>query len=68
MTKATTRSVPSGLPPTEEELVEWQGLSRDEQLARTREVLLASEAGRVSKATMAEVLIEARRRVAARRG
>jgi len=38
------------------------------QLARTRAVLQAPEAGRVSEATMADVLAAARRRVAARRG
>jgi hypothetical protein len=68
MTDTTTRPLPSALPPTEAELAAWQALSRDEQIARYREALQAPEAGRVSKATMADVLTAARQRVAARRG
>jgi hypothetical protein len=67
MSEIATRPVPSPRPPTEAELAAWQALSRDEQLARTRAVLQAPEAGRVSEATMADVLAAARLRVAAGR-
>ena len=68
MSKIDTRPVPSALPPSAAELAAWQSLTRDEQIARTRDTLLAPEAGRVSEATMDDVLIAARKRVAARRG
>ena len=68
MSEIATRPFPSALPPTEAERAAWLALSRDEQLARTREALLAPEAGRVSKATMADILAVARQRVAARHG
>lgn len=68
MTETATRPFPSALPPTEAELAAWRALSREEQVARYREVLLAPEAERVSKSTMADVLAAARQRVAARRG
>jgi hypothetical protein len=68
MTEITTRPLLSALPPTEAELAAWHALSREEQLARHREALQATDAGRVSKATMADVLAAARQRVAARRG
>jgi hypothetical protein len=67
MTEIATRPYPSALPPSEAELAAWHALSRDEQLARYREALQAPEAGRVSKATMADVVAAARKRVAARR-
>ena len=67
MTKIVTCPLPSAVPPTEAELAAWRALSRDEQLTRTREALQAPNAGRVSKATMADVLTAARQRVAARR-
>lgn len=67
MTEVATRPFPSATPPTEAELSAWRALSRDEQLARYREALQAPEAGRVSKATMADVLTAARQRAAARR-
>ena len=68
MTKTTIRPLPSALPPTEAELAAWQALARDEQIALYREALLAPEAQNASPATMTEVLIAARARVAARRG
>jgi predicted DNA-binding protein (UPF0251 family) len=68
MTEITTRPSLSALPPTEAELAAWHALSREEQLARYRETLQAADAGRVSKATMADVLAAARQKVAARRG
>jgi hypothetical protein len=67
MSKLATRPFPSALPPTEAELTAWQVLSRDEQFARYREAVQAPNAGRVGNATMADVLIAARQRVAARR-
>jgi hypothetical protein len=68
MTEIATRPFPSALPPTEAELAAWRALSRDEQLTRYRDALQAPDAGRVSKATMADVLTTARQRVAGRRG
>lgn len=68
MSEVTTYPFPSALPPTEAELVAWRALSREEQMTRYREALLAPEAGRVSQASMEDVLIAARQRVAARRG
>ena len=68
MAEITTRPLLSALPPTEAELAAWHALSREEQLARYRVALQAPDAGRVSKATMADVLAAARQRVAARRG
>ena len=61
MTEITTRPLLSALPPTEAELAAWHALSREEQLARFREALQASDAGCVSKATMADVLAAAGR-------
>lgn len=68
MREIATRPLPSALPPSKAGLAAWQALSREEQLACTREVLLAPEAARVSGATMADVLTAARRRVADRHG
>jgi hypothetical protein len=68
MTEIATRPFPSALPPTEAELAAWRALSRDEQLTRYRDALQGPDAGRASKATMADVLTAARQRVAARRG
>jgi hypothetical protein len=68
MTEITTRPLLSALPPTEAELAAWHALSREEQLARYREALQAADAGRVSEATMGDVLAAARQKVAARRG
>jgi hypothetical protein len=59
-------AAPSPIPPTEAELAAWQALSRDEQLARYREALHHPDCDRISEATMADVLIMARKRVAAR--
>jgi hypothetical protein len=67
MAEVATRPFPSALPPTEAELAAWRALSRDEQIARYREAVQDPDAGRVSKATMADVLTAARQRVAARR-
>ena len=67
MTDTKTHAMPSPLPPTEAELAEWNALSRDEQVARFREYLSHPDCERVSDATMADVLVEGRERVAARR-
>jgi hypothetical protein len=67
MTETTTRATPSPLPPTEAELEAWNALTRDEQIARYREYLSHPDCERVSSATMADVLVEGRERVAARR-
>ena len=68
MTEIATRPFPSALPPTAAELAAWRALSRDEQLTRYRAALQAPDAGRVTEATMADVLTAARQRVGARRG
>lgn len=68
MTDATTRAMLSALPPTEAELAEWQGLSRDEQLARYREVLQHPDCQRISDSTMSDIRAKAQQRAAARRG
>jgi hypothetical protein len=63
-----TLAYPSPLAPTEAELAAWNALTRDEQIARYRRYLTDPDCHRVSSATMADVLAEARERVAARRG
>ena len=68
MTDGTTRATPSALPPSEAELAEWQALSREEQLARYREVLRHPDCQRISDSTMSDIRAEAQRRAAARRG
>lgn len=68
MTEIAPDPLPSARPPTEAELAAWRTLSREEQVSRYREALQAPDAGRVSKATMADVSTAARQRVAARRG
>ena len=68
MPTTTTRAMPSPLPPTEAELAAWNALTRDEQLARYREYLSHPDCDRVSSATMADILTEARARVAGRGG
>jgi hypothetical protein len=62
MTDATTRAMPSALPPTEAELAEWQGSSHEEQLARYRDVLQHPDCQRISTADMSDIRAEARRR------
>jgi hypothetical protein len=67
MNPTTTRAMPAPIPPTEAELEAWSALTREEQIARYREYLSHSDCNRVSDATVAEVLNEARGRVASRR-
>ena len=67
MTDVKTRAKPSHLAPTEAELEAWNALTRDEQLARYRESLADPDCDRISGASMAEILAEARERVAARK-
>lgn len=66
MTDATTRAMPTALPPSEAELAEWQALSREEQLARYRKILLHPDCQRISNTTMNDVRAEAQRRAAHR--
>jgi hypothetical protein len=68
MTDTTTRTTLSALPLTEAQLAAWEALTRDEQVARYREYLSHPDCQRVSTASMADVLAEARERVARRRG
>jgi len=68
MTDATTRAMPSALPPSEAELAEWQSLSREEQIARYREVLEHPDSLRISDSTVSDVLAKARQLAANRRG
>lgn len=68
MSKIARHQLPSALPPTEAALAAWQALSREEQLACYRNGLLAPAAERISPATMADILITARQRVATRNG
>ncbi len=67
MTDIATLPFPSARPPTDAELTAWRALSREQQIIRYREALETPDAGRVSKATMADVLTAARQRVAIRR-
>ena len=68
MPDTMARTMPSPLPPTKAELAAWNGLTRDEQIARYREYLAHPDCDRISSATMIDVLAEARARVASRRG
>lgn len=67
MSATKARATPSPLPPTEAELAEWNGLTRDEQIARYREYLSHPDCERASDASMSDVLNKARERVAARK-
>jgi hypothetical protein len=67
MTTTTTHALPSPLPPTEAEVAAWNALTRDEQLARYREYLSHPDCDRVSSASMADILTQARAHVAGRR-
>ena len=55
------RVVPSAMP-TEEDVLAWEALPREEQLRRLRAALSHSDCATVSGATMKDVLDEARRR------
>ena len=68
MSDTITDVTPSALPPTEEELVAWRALSREEQIARYREALEAPDTQRLSFATMAGIREAARQRLATRHG
>jgi hypothetical protein len=67
MSDTLTRVMPSATP-TEEEIAAWNELPRDEQLKRYRELFSHPDCNTVSGATMADILTEARRRSALRRG
>jgi hypothetical protein len=66
MSTTATRATPGPLPPTEAELEAWSALTREEQIARYREHLSHPDCDRVSDATMAEILEDARARAAVR--
>ncbi len=68
MTATVARTTPSPLPPTEAELAAWNALNREQQIAYLREHLSHPDCDRVSDATMAEIVTEARARAARRRG
>jgi hypothetical protein len=68
MTDTTARTTLSALPLTEAQLAAWDGLTRDEQVTSYREYLSHSDCLRVGTASMADVLVGARERVARRRG
>ena len=68
MSETIDRSFFSALPPTEAEAAAWKALSREEQLARFRDAMLAPDVQRVTDATMTHVLAKARAVAAARRG
>jgi hypothetical protein len=68
MSRTATRVLPSALPAGDEEREAWQGLSRDEQVARFREVLLGADAQCVSDTSLSHVLAAARARVAGKGG
>ncbi|CCE01134.1 hypothetical protein [Bradyrhizobium sp. STM 3809] len=67
MANKQTRLLPSALPPSGTELALWQRLSREEQIARYREVLEHPDSLRISGSTTSDVLAKARRRAAGRR-
>jgi hypothetical protein len=64
MTGKPAPSMPSPLPPTDAELASWNALTRDEQLARSREYLARPDCDRVSHATLADISTDALARVA----
>ena len=68
MAAKQTKLLPSALPASEVELAKWQGLSREEQIARYREVLEHPDSLRISHATMNDVLAKARQLAEKRRG
>ncbi|WP_316189321.1 hypothetical protein [Bradyrhizobium sp. SZCCHNS1054] len=59
MSDATARATPSALPPSDAELAEWRALSREEQLARYREVLQHPDCQRISTATQSDIRAKA---------
>jgi hypothetical protein len=58
--------MPSALPPSEAELAEWQALSREEQLARYRQVLQHPDCQRISDASMSDIRAKAQQLAVAR--
>jgi hypothetical protein len=64
MTDTRIRATLSALPLTNAGLAAWDALTRDEQVARYREYLSHPDCQRVGTALMADVLAEARERVA----
>ena len=64
-TKKPARVMPSATP-TEAELAAWASLPRDEQVRRYQEALAHPDCSVQTDDTMSDVLLAARRRVAAR--
>ncbi|WP_257169071.1 hypothetical protein [Bradyrhizobium sp. SRS-191] len=60
--------VPSALPPSDAELAEWNGLSREEQIARYREFFAHPDCERFTDESAEDIILAARQRAAARRG
>ena len=67
MTMTKPRAMPSPLPPTEAELAEWNALTRDEQLARYRELFAHPDCDTFTNETPNQILVAAREQVAARK-
>ena len=63
-----TLTVPSPLASTEAELVAWNALTREQQIARYRAYLAAPECQTLPTDTPDEILAAAQAKVAARRG
>jgi len=63
--KFLDRVLPSAAP-NEEDIRAWEALPREEQLRRLRAALSHPDCSTVSRATMSEILAEARRRANAR--
>jgi hypothetical protein len=66
-TTTPDEALPSPLPPTEAELGAWNALTRDEQITLYRDYLSHPDCDRVSSASMADILAQARANVAGRR-
>jgi hypothetical protein len=65
-TNSDTDVMPSATA-NEAEIAAWNGLSRDQQLHRYREVLANPACDTITNDSMSDILTVARRRVAARR-
>ena len=63
-TDATTRTNPSALPPTEAELIAWNTLSRDEQVARYQAYFADPAFQTITNNSMDDIRGAARRRLA----
>jgi hypothetical protein len=66
MPETKTRAMPSALPPSEAELAEWNALTRDEQIARYRELFAHPDCNTFVDETAEEIIAAARAQAAAR--